>query len=103
MKSCPLSLAAALSLVLLTAPCRADPVLAAVSALPLERLKSTYLACDRASSQAMLDAATFSRCAMVGETLLRRGFDGDFERLIAWWRAEKERGALADANAATRR
>jgi len=52
------------------------------------------------AAETMLDAQTFNRCAIVGNELLKRGFNGDFERLLAWWRAEKAQAARAEASAA---
>ncbi|HEX2542746.1 MAG TPA: hypothetical protein VHM00_16875 [Caldimonas sp.] len=62
----------------------------AASERPLHLLKAEYLACDRASAQAALSAGTAAYCSMVGEELLQRGFEGDFERLIAWWRGARQ-------------
>ena len=94
---------AVLSLGLLAVCARAEPVPAATQALPLDRLKSVYLACDRAATQVVLDADIFSQCAIIGDELLKRGFDGDFERLLAWWRAEKARALRAEASASPQR
>jgi hypothetical protein len=57
---------------------------------PLHLLKAEYLACDRAATQAALAAGTAAYCSTVAEELLQRGFEGDFERLLAWWRGEKQ-------------
>ena len=45
----------------------------------------------------------FQRCTAVADELLKRGFDGDFDRMIAWWRLEKQRFAQAETEAAIRR
>jgi hypothetical protein len=82
--------ASALGAVVHTAPARAQAVVA-LSQAPVERLKRLYLECDRVTSRERVDATQFAQCAMVGDELLRRGFDGDFDRLLAWWRAEKSR------------
>ena len=57
---------------------------------PIDELKQTYLACDRAASRQLLDAATAAHCSFVGEALQKRAFEGSFDRLLAWWRAEKD-------------
>ena len=67
-----------------------------VAERPVQLLKAEYLACDRASTQTALSPGTAAYCSMVSEELLRRGFDGEFERLIAWSRSEKE-GAQGQA------
>jgi len=84
----------------LAEPMPAEPMHAAIAALPLEHLKLAYLGCDRAANEGTLDLRSFQRCVRVGDELLRRGFDGDFDRLIAWWRAEKVRFASAEPSAA---
>ena len=94
-------LVAAAAILALPAAGRADPLQASVASLPLDRLKATYLACDRAASRTTLDAESFSRCARVGDELLKRGFEGDLDRLLAWWREEKARST--DAGAAAER
>ena len=77
----------------------AEPMHVAVAALPLEHLKLAYLGCDRAATEGRLELAAFQRCAVVGDELLKRGFDGDFDRLLAWWRAEKGRLVRAETTA----
>ena len=99
----PLLLAAALSLASLARPAAAEPMRSSVVALPLDHLKTSYLACDKAATEAVLEPADYQRCAMVGDELLKRGFDGDLDRLLAWWRVEKPRFAQAQAEAALRR
>ena len=98
----PLLLSAASCLVLLAGPAGAEPMCASVAALSLDHLKTTYLACDKAATEAVLDASTYQRCAVVGEELLKRGFDGDFERMLAWWRLEKQRFARTETASALR-
>jgi hypothetical protein len=80
----------------LAEPMHAEPMHVAIAALPLEHLKLAYLGCDRAATDGTLDLPSFQRCVFVGDELLRRGFDGDFDRLIAWWRVEKVRFARAE-------
>ena len=57
---------------------------------PIDELKRVYLACDRAASRTVLDPSTAAHCSIVGEALQQRAFDGSFEQLLAWWRAEKD-------------
>jgi hypothetical protein len=54
-------------------------------------LKAQYLACDAATRQRMLGFAEAAACSVVSETLLHRGFEGDFNALLAWWRQAKDR------------
>jgi hypothetical protein len=53
-----------------------------------EALMQTYLACDRASMAGRLGLGEIWRCSVVYETLKRRVFGGDFERLRAWSRSQ---------------
>jgi hypothetical protein len=97
-----LLLAAALPLVSLPNPASAEPSRSTVAALSLEHLKTSYLACDKTASETVLDLSAYQRCALIADELLQRGFDGDFDRMLAWWRAEKPRFAQAEP-ASTRR
>ena len=58
--------------------------------LSVEQLKTAYLACDRESSQGRLELLAFQNCSRIGDALLRKGFDGDFERQLAWWRKARQ-------------
>jgi hypothetical protein len=75
--------ATALLLALATAGACAQP---APSEPNIAALKHQYLECDRQASTQRLDWAAASHCSIVSEQLLQRGFAGDFERLLAWWR-----------------
>ena len=62
----------------------------------IDQLKTTYLDCDRRASVEMLDFADAADCSRAHEELKRRGFGGDWNRMLAWWKsqriaAEKER------------
>jgi hypothetical protein len=69
-----------------------------IADLPVERLEAAYLACDHVSSQRPLLPDESQLCLEVAEALKVRHFDGDFDRLIAWWRAEKQQRAAAQAS-----
>ena len=66
-----------------------------LASVSVEALQHTYLECDRAATHTLLDLGSAAHCSMVGEELKHRVFGGDFERLIAWWRANKWGGAEA--------
>lgn len=53
----------------------------------IEDLKHLYLECDRASTAGALTRADVMMCSTVYEVLKRRAFDGDFDKLLAWSRA----------------
>jgi len=78
------------------APDRRD--LASVS---VEALQRTYLECDHIATRTLLDLASAAHCSMVGEELKHRVFGGDFEQLIAWWRANRWVGAAAVSDSQT--
>jgi hypothetical protein len=64
----------------------------------LDRLKTAYLVCDEQATQSVLDFGDAARCSQIAEALLKQVFDGDFERLLQWWRVAKaERVRLAAA------
>jgi hypothetical protein len=56
-----------------------------------EQLKTAFLECDRLSQTVPLDFGTAAQCSVVYEALKQRVFDGDFERLLVWWRVEAKR------------
>jgi len=59
---------------------------AAVAQAPVAALKREYLRCDRVASQQRLATEAALYCSAVSEELLKREFEGDLERLLAWWR-----------------
>jgi hypothetical protein len=64
-----------------------------------QRLKTAYLVCDEQATQTVLDFGDAARCSQIAEALLKQVFDGDFERLLQWWRVAKaERVRLAAAH-----
>lgn len=67
-----------------------------IVSLPIDELKRVYLACDRAATRHVLDMDTAAHCSMVGEALQKRAFQGSFDDLLAWWRANKDK-AVAQA------
>ena len=54
----------------------------------VEDLKRGYLACHQASMRRMLDMGETMQCSVIYEALKQRAFGGDFERLLAWTRAQ---------------
>jgi len=90
--------AAALLLALAAVCARAQP-LPAEPAPSIAALKRQYLECDRQASTQRLDWTTASHCSIVSEQLLQRGFAGDFDRLLAWWREARDVAAAADRHA----
>lgn len=67
----------------------------------IDQLKTSYLDCERRASVAMLDIGDAANCSVAHEELMQRGFGGDWNRMLAWWKsqraaAEKERWRAAD-------
>ena len=58
-------------------------------------LKVLYLECTRRAEQERLDLGDAMQCSLAHEELLQRGFDGRFERMLAWWQEHKATVAAA--------
>ena len=96
MKSTPLAAAAVAAFALIAGIAAAEtPLPLGVGDPPLRELETAYIECDRVTSQGRADTDTMTRCSQVGEELLSRGFGGDFDGMLAWWRAARERAAAA--------
>ena len=61
-----------------------------LASTPIDELKEVYMTCDRAASRQVLDMETAAQCSFVGEALQARAFEGSFDKLLAWWRTEKD-------------
>ena len=59
--------------------------LAVFERLPVATLERVVLQCDGQAATRLLDVGEAVGCSMALDTLLRRAFDGDFARLLAWW------------------
>jgi hypothetical protein len=57
------------------------------------QLKQIYLACDLASSRARLQIHEAMNCSVVHEELKQRVFGGDFDQMLAWWKAQRVEAA----------
>jgi len=60
----------------------------ALEAVSIEDLKCVYLSCSREASDGGLTGMGIMQCSIVYETLKRRAFGGDFDRLLAWSKAQ---------------
>jgi hypothetical protein len=69
-------------------PAAPHPAALLPSDLSVDRLKAAYLECDLWARTTLIDSGTAGLCSTIGEELMRRGFDGDFDALLAWWRSE---------------
>ncbi|HJV96708.1 MAG TPA: hypothetical protein VJ608_11755 [Albitalea sp.] len=59
--------------------------------VPLPRLQSMVLSCDLQPAANLEQTFTTAFCAFAADELRQRAFDGDHERLLAWWRDEHAR------------
>ena len=100
MKSTPLAAAAVAAFALIAGIAAAEtPLPLGVGDPPLRELETAYIECDRVTSQGRADTDTMTRCSQVGEELLSRGFGGDFDGMLAWWRAARERAGVGAGGA----
>ena len=53
-------------------------------------LKRLVVECNAAASRQLLDAGSAFACSLGYEALLRRGFGGDFQAMLAWWRTRPD-------------
>lgn len=63
--------------------------LARFEQLPVGCLNVLFLRCSRDAGERFLDLGDAAVCSIGYEALLRRGFDGNFEALLAWWRIHR--------------
>jgi hypothetical protein len=70
---------------------------ARIVALGAADLEKAFWICDHAATTDGVDATPVDICGAVYDELKARKFEGDFERLLAWWRQNKpaEHGRLA--------
>jgi hypothetical protein len=57
----------------------------------VEELKTLYLKCDSATVAGRLSRSDAMLCSVIYEALKHQAFDGDFDRLLAWSRANTQR------------
>jgi hypothetical protein len=79
---------AALALCALATPAALGAPGGEPKAVSIADLKRAYLACARAALRGPLDGGAIMRCSVVYEELKERGFYGDFEKLLTWFRAQ---------------
>jgi hypothetical protein len=61
----------------------------AAVAREVQSLKAAYLRCEQAANERLLGSGDAASCSVIYEKLLRVGFGGDFQRLLAWWHVER--------------
>lgn len=65
--------------------------LARLQQLPRECLQDIFRQCSQAAGATLLDFGSAAACSLGYEALLHAHYDGDFQALMAWWRAEAGR------------
>jgi hypothetical protein len=68
--------------------------LAQLETLPDTCLKTMVVKCSDTASEQMLDPGSAAACSMSYEALLKRGFGGDFQAMLAWWRSQRTASAV---------
>lgn len=68
--------------------------LAQFERLPQPCLKELFRQCTDAAGDTLLDLGSAAACSIGYEALLRQGFGGNFQALMAWWRSERSQTAL---------
>lgn len=66
-----------------------EAAIASQGALPPTCLQALVRECADAAQENFLDGGTAAACSVRYEALLRHGFGGDFEALLAWWRQQR--------------
>jgi hypothetical protein len=67
-----------------------DRTVTDVNTLREAQLKRYYLECARDSSRQRMDPGDAAICSEVADILLAHSFDGDFTRMIDWWRTQRD-------------
>lgn len=52
-------------------------------------LEKAFWVCDYAGTNGMVGADEAAACIAITDQVKRTKFDGDFDRLVAWWRLNK--------------
>ena len=66
-----------------------DKVRVRLERLTERDLKALYLGCASASTARVLDRDEAAYCTLAADTLQRIHFRGDFDAMLAWWRAHR--------------
>ncbi len=72
------------------APAR-DPLRARIERFSGSQAKQFYLGCSSAALRGELDGDETAMCSIGYDVLLKRHFNGDFHRLLAWSRSQPHR------------
>lgn len=64
-------------------------------AMPPQCLKAMFMVCTEAARTQLLDLGSAAACSIGYEALLRSGFGGNFQALMAWWRAQRSASSFA--------
>lgn len=64
-------------------------------AMPPQCLKAMFMVCTEAARTQLLDLGSAAACSIGYEALLRSGFGGNFQALMAWWRTQRSASSFA--------
>lgn len=70
--------------------------LARYEQLPQYCLKAMFMQCAAQANEQVLDFGSAAACSIGYEALLKRGFSGDFQALMAWWRTQRDTDSTAN-------
>ena len=76
-----------------------NPLKSADAASGTIELEKLFWMCDYAATSGALEAHEIEMCGAVTQQLQRVKFDDDFDKLLVWWRVNKEAQHLAFADA----
>lgn len=74
-------------------------VAAQLETLPESNLKALYLRCEGAAAESGLAFGAAAMCSHAYERLLKTAFNGDFDKLLAWWSDARTQSGSAEQNA----
>ncbi len=70
--------------------CEGTPTPPVVPSQATSDLEKAYWACDHATTHQAFDRATAMTCSVIYEELKAKKFNGDFCRMLAWWRQQRD-------------
>jgi hypothetical protein len=86
-----LTRATAASVALLGLAAHAEIETPALEQIDEQTIEHAFWDCDARATVEVLPTGDAVLCAMLGDELKQRRFDGDFAAMLDWWRANKQR------------
>ncbi len=63
----------------------------ALADIPIAHIEKTYWDCDYAANRTIVDPSDAEFCGHAFERLKAEKFNGDFQKLLEWWKVNKAR------------